>query len=182
MQQSCNFLFNHSEFNVTHEQLWAPWRLNYILTNKDDATESGAGQCFLCRYRDERNDSENLVVARGRAAIVVINRFPYNNGHLLIAPLAHKASITDLDDDELLDCMHQLQRMTRVYTEILSPDGFNIGLNLGRVAGAGVPGHLHWHLVPRWQGDTSFMAVLGETNVISQSLSELYRYLRESLG
>jgi ATP adenylyltransferase len=166
---------------VTHDQLWAPWRLNYILNNKASAPNDSASGCFLCRYRDASNDAENLVVARGESTIVVLNRFPYNNGHLLIAPLAHKASIVDLDESELLDSMRQLQKMTRIYTELLTPDGFNVGLNLGRVAGAGVPGHLHWHLVPRWQGDTSFMPVLGETNVISQSLQDLYRYLTDAL-
>ncbi len=167
---------------MTHDQLWAPWRLSYILNNKESSPAEKSEECFLCRYRDEANDAENLVVARGESTIVVLNRFPYNNGHLLIAPLAHKASIVELDDTELLDSMRQLQRFTRIYSEILTPDGFNVGLNLGRVAGAGVPGHLHWHLVPRWQGDTSFMPVLGETNVISQSLQELYRYLTEALN
>lgn len=167
---------------MSHDQLWAPWRLSYILNNKESAPADGAAGCFLCRDRDETNDTENLVVARGESTIVVLNRFPYNNGHLLVAPLSHKASITELDDDELLDCMRQLQKMTNLYNDLLKPDGFNVGLNLGRVAGAGVPGHLHWHLVPRWNGDTSFMPVLAETNVISQSLQELYRYLTERLG
>ncbi|MGE3313530.1 MAG: HIT domain-containing protein [Planctomycetaceae bacterium] len=167
---------------MTNEQLWAPWRLSYILNNKESVPATESGGCFLCRYRDQANDVDNFVVARGESAFVVLNRFPYNNGHLLIAPLAHKASLVELDDGELLDCMRQLQKLMKVYSEILTPDGFNVGLNLGRVAGAGVPGHLHWHLVPRWQGDTSFMPILGETNVISQSLQELYRYLTDALS
>ncbi len=181
---------------VQHEQLWAPWRLAYVSGEaaaeeaKRQATEAaklpllpGADpECFICRYVADSDDRKNLVVGRTDLSIMILNRFPYNNGHLLVAPLAHKASITELDDEELLDCMRQLQKMTNLYNELLKPDGFNVGLNLGRVAGAGVPGHLHWHLVPRWNGDTSFMPVLAETNVISQSLQELYRYLTERLG
>jgi ATP adenylyltransferase len=173
--------FQRRNVDVTHDQLWAPWRLFYILNNKESGSSKPEG-CFLCRCRDESNDAENLVVARGESTIVVLNRFPYNNGHLLISPRAHKATLAELDDSELLECQKQLQQMISIYTKLLTPDGFNVGLNLGRVAGAGVPGHLHWHLVPRWQGDTSFMPVLAETNVISQSLEELYRYLREALG
>jgi len=167
---------------VSHEQLWAPWRLSYIVNAKEEADGRKDSGCFLCRYRDEQTDEKNLVVTRGKSSFAVLNRFPYNNGHLLVAPLAHKASLADLDDAELLDCMHHLQRMTELYARILSAEGFNVGLNLGRVAGAGVPGHLHWHLVPRWNGDTSFMPVLADVNVIPQSLDSLYRLLTEALA
>jgi ATP adenylyltransferase len=169
---------------VSHEQLWAPWRLAYILNNKDQKREGkeDTSGCFLCRYRDATTDAENLVVARGACSIVVLNRFPYNNGHLLVAPLSHKAVLEDLEDAELLECMQQLRRMTALCSKILSPDGFNIGVNLGRVAGAGLPGHLHWHLVPRWNGDTSFMPVLADVNVIPQSLETLYRLLQDGLN
>ena len=138
--------------------------------------------CFLCRYRDDNDDAGNLVVLRGGSSIVVMNRFPYNNGHLLVAPLNHKASLEELTDDELLGCMKQLQRLTRLYEELLTPDGFNIGLNLGRAAGAGLPGHLHWHLVPRWAGDTNFMPVLADVDLIPQSLEALYRLLRTEIS
>jgi ATP adenylyltransferase len=169
---------------VAHEQLWAPWRLDYILNNKDQKTDGKekADSCFLCRYRDATADAENLVVARGACSIVVLNRFPYNNGHLLVAPLAHKAVLEDLEDAELLECMQQLRRLTSLYSRMLSPDGFNIGVNLGRIAGAGLPGHIHWHLVPRWNGDTSFMPVLADVNVIPQSLEALYQLLQEALS
>jgi ATP adenylyltransferase len=170
---------------VSHEQLWAPWRLAYILSHKsknENAPVPAEGEgCFLCRYRDETADAENFVVARGAHSLVVLNRFPYNNGHLLVAPRAHKPTLEELDDAELLECMQQLRRMTALYSKVLSPDGYNIGLNLGRVAGAGLPGHLHWHLVPRWNGDTSFMPVLADVSVIPQSLEELYRILQEAL-
>jgi len=164
---------------VSHERLWAPWRMAYIATAKDaDAHEEG---CFLCRYRDEQRDAENFVVSRGKHTICVLNRFPYNNGHLLIAPLAHKGALDELDDAELLGCMHDLRRLADAFSRILQPHGFNIGLNLGRAAGAGLPGHLHWHLVPRWNGDTNFMTVVDDVRVISQSLSALYELLKSAV-
>jgi ATP adenylyltransferase len=162
---------------VSHEQLWAPWRLSYIAVAKEQQAEG----CFLCRYRDGSDDAENLVVLRGEHALTVLNRYPYNNGHLLVAPLEHKASFEDLNDDELLDCMHHLQRMTALMGRVLRAEGFNIGLNLGEVAGAGLPGHFHWHLVPRWNGDTNFMPVLGDAKVIPQSLEALYELLRSEI-
>jgi ATP adenylyltransferase len=168
---------------MSHEQIWAPWRLSYIVSTKDEDGKQTQEGCFLCRYRDagEGADADNFVLARGECSIVVLNRFPYNNGHLLVAPLAHKAALADLDDRELLDCLRQLQRMMAVYQRVLTPDGFNVGLNLGRVAGAGLPGHLHWHLVPRWTGDTNFMPVLADVNVIPQSLQALHSLVRQEL-
>ncbi|NOX56235.1 MAG: HIT domain-containing protein [Planctomycetes bacterium] len=159
-------------------QLWAPWRLQYIVTT-DEKPQTG---CFLCRYREAGPDRDQHVIAQDDQTLVVLNRFPYNNGHLLIAPCAHKAELDELDDSELLGCMRQLQRMTRLLRKTISPDGFNIGLNLGRVAGAGLPGHLHWHLVPRWQGDTNFMPVIADTKVIPQSLEALSELLRSALA
>ena len=168
---------------MSHEQIWAPWRLAYIASTKDEDQKQNADGCFLCRYRDagETADAENFVLARGAASIVVLNRFPYNNGHLLVAPLVHKGTLGELDDAEMLDCMRQLQRMIEVYRKVISAEGFNIGLNLGRIAGAGLPGHLHWHLVPRWSGDTNFMPVLADVNVIPQSLQALHALVREEL-
>jgi ATP adenylyltransferase len=113
---------------------------------------------------------------------VVLNRFPYNNGHLLVCPKAHKGQLDELADDELLDLQHLVRRMTGIIRKRMSAEGFNVGLNLGRVAGAGVPGHLHWHVVPRWFGDTNFMPAVGDTKVISQSLEALYDLLKEELG
>jgi ATP adenylyltransferase len=114
--------------------------------------------------------------------ISVLNRFPYNNGHVLVAPLAHKATLDDLDNAELLGCMLELRRLAAAYGRILKPDGLNIGINLGRAAGAGLPGHLHWHLVPRWNGDTNFMTVVDDVRVISQSLTSLYEMLKSALA
>src|SRR4029077_6579608 len=130
-------------FSVTHEQIWAPWRLSYIVTTKEHQPEG----CFLVRYAAQtQSDSENLVVARGKRTLTVLNRYPYNNGHLLVAPLAHKANLEDLDEEELLEGMQVLQEMTMRIRETMSAEGFNIGVNLGKIAGAGLPGHLHWHL------------------------------------
>ena len=164
---------------MSQERLWAPWRLSYIKSSRDDG-ETPEG-CFLCRYRDDDRDETNYVVERGEHALVVLNRFPYNNGHLLIAPRDHKGMLDELSDQELLGSLQQLRRMTSALQRVLSPDGFNVGLNLGRVAGAGLPGHLHWHIVPRWNGDTNFMPVVGETKVISQSLEALFQLLRDEL-
>jgi ATP adenylyltransferase len=162
---------------VTHEQLWAPWRLSYIVTTKDHQPDG----CFLCRYAAApQADREHLVVSRGKRTLTVLNRFPYNNGHLLVAPLDHKANLEDLDEEELLEGMQALQEMTKRIRETMSAEGFNIGVNLGKIAGAGLPGHLHWHLVPRWSGDTNFMPVLSNLNVIPQSLDALYELLTKT--
>lgn len=164
-----------SDHQVLFQQLWAPWRLDYITTPKDNKKPEG---CFLCRYLVESNDQENLVLRRGEHTVTVLNRFPYNNGHLLIAPKAHKADLTELSDVELLECQHEMQRLLGLMRGIMNPGGFNVGLNLGHVAGAGLPGHLHWHIVPRWVGDTNFMPVVGNVNVIPQSLGALYALLK----
>ena len=168
---------------MSHETLWAPWRLNYIVNAMDkDATDQPPSGCFLCRYRDDTHDAENYVVDRSEHSLIVLNRFPYNNGHLLIAPRDHKASLEDLGDAELLDLQVQLRRMVKLLSLVMGAEGFNVGLNLGRVAGAGLPGHLHWHIVPRWNGDVNFMPVVADTKVIPQSLDTLYRLLRADLA
>jgi ATP adenylyltransferase len=165
---------------VSHEQLWAPWRLSYIVSSKEKPAEQPG--CFICRYLAEpQGDVENYVVHRGQQTIALLNRFPYNNGHILVAPAAHKAGLGELNDGELLECMQVVQRLTALLQELVNPDGFNVGLNLGRAAGAGLPGHLHWHIVPRWNGDTSFMPVLADVNVIPQSLAEMHALLTDAL-
>ncbi len=167
---------------MSHDRLWAPWRLAYVQST--DPADTPKHDCFLCHYRDceATDDAKNLVVLRGEHCLVVLNRFPYNNGHLLIAPREHKADLRDLNDAELLESNHLLQKMVSVIEQSMSPDGFNVGLNLGRVAGAGLPGHIHWHIVPRWNGDTNFMPVLGDTKVIPQSLEALYEILQAALA
>ncbi|SHK97101.1 HIT family protein [Desulforamulus aeronauticus] len=149
------------------ENLWAPWRSVYI----------GKPQvgCIFCEKLTAKQDKENLVVHRGDKTFVIMNLYPYNNGHLLVAPKRHVGDITELTDEELLE----LNKMTQFMVQALrrafgNPHGFNIGINLGKVAGAGIPGHLHVHIVPRWDGDANFMAVIGETRVISEALERTY--------
>ena len=166
-----------SDNPMMQQRLWAPWRLAYIKTAGETETDG----CFLCRYSDSDADAENLVVDRSPKSIAVLNRFPYNNGHLLVAPLRHKATLDDLEDEELFDCAQELKRMTQALKAALQPHGFNIGLNLGRAAGAGLPGHLHWHIVPRWDGDTNFMSVMADVKVIPQSLEALFSLLQDAL-
>ncbi|MGF1582010.1 MAG: HIT family protein [Gemmataceae bacterium] len=161
------------------DSLWAPWRLQYVAAPKK--SDESVKDCFICRGQNEQNDKENLIVLRESEVLVVLNRFPYNNGHLLIAPNDHIGELTDLGDKQLLQCMQVIQRMVTILKGTMQPHGFNIGLNLGRAGGAGLPGHLHWHVVPRWNGDTNFMPVLGETKVISQSLEALYELLQGEL-
>jgi ATP adenylyltransferase len=145
---------------------------------------SGADeQCFLCRdAATPADDRRNYVVWRGRETMVVLNAYPYNNGHVLVAPNAHLAQLDELSDAVHVEAMHILGRLTRVMEAKMQAQGFNIGLNLGKVAGAGVPGHLHWHLVPRWLGDVNFMPVLAKTSVISQPLEALFDLLHAELN
>jgi ATP adenylyltransferase len=179
---------------VNLERLWAPWRLEYVTGSESQdsppeplAWMPNADQgCFLCRAaaKYEAGSSAErklMVVAHGELALVVLNRYPYNNGHLLVAPQRHVADLKDLSRAENGECMELLAKLTVVYRERLNAEGFNIGLNLGRVAGAGLPGHLHWHLVPRWSGDNNFMPVLAGTRVIPQSLDALWEMLRGAL-
>jgi ATP adenylyltransferase len=182
---------------VNSERLWAPWRLEYVTGNESQAeSESLPGpttwltgadrDCFLCRaaadYRDgPLVDRRLLVAGRAAHAVVVLNRFPYNNGHLLVAPRRHVGPLGELSRDEHVECMEWLVRLTEVLSDRLRAEGFNIGLNLGRVAGAGLPGHLHWHLVPRWNGDHNFMTATAGTRVIPQSLDALWELLTEAI-
>ena len=153
------------------DRLWAPWRMAYI----DGMNNNGGhGGCFLCSARDADDDREALVFMRRPKAFAVLNRFPYNNGHTLIVPNAHKGDLEDLSDDECLALMTLTRDVLGMFKQILRPDGFNVGVNFGRTAGAGLPEHLHLHVVPRWNGDTNFMPVLGETKVIPQSLQDIY--------
>jgi ATP adenylyltransferase len=182
---------------VSNERLWAPWRLEYVTGGEPSAASEpqpeptawldGADRdCFLCRAaakHDNRPAIDRRLLVAGRAphTVVVLNRFPYNNGHLLVAPQRHVGRLAELSGDEHVECMQWLARLTDVLSDRLRAEGFNIGLNLGRVAGAGLPGHLHWHLVPRWSGDHNFMTVTAGTRVIPQSLDALWELLTEAL-
>jgi ATP adenylyltransferase len=146
--------------------LWAPWRMEYIA-----GLHTGDGTCFLCQaISNPAGDEQRHVLWRGDKTITLLNLFPYNSGHVLIAPCAHCGRLEDLSDPLLLDLMRRTRDAKRVLEAALGAQGFNIGINLGRCAGAGLPEHLHIHVVPRWSGDTNYMAVLGDVKVIPQSL------------
>lgn len=162
------------------EQIWAPWRAQYIEQGNRPGPSEPA--CFLCRGLAEEDDRRNLLVWRRPASAVFLNRYPYNNGHLLVAPRSHLGSLAELSGPELAEPLETVQILLGVMDRILHPDGYNIGLNLGQAAGAGLPGHLHWHVVPRWHGDTNFMPVLGQTKVIVQSLMSFYDRLVAELA
>jgi ATP adenylyltransferase len=160
------------------DRLWAPWRLSYVASVKPPTDHD---PCFICYGLAEQQDRDNLIAWRRSHCVTLLNRFPYNNGHLLVAPNAHKGQLHELDADETLQIQDTISKLVNVMLDLMKPDGFNVGLNLGRAAGAGLPGHLHWHIVPRWSGDTSYMPVLADTRVIVQSLEEFYSLLTESL-
>jgi ATP adenylyltransferase len=145
-------------------RLWTPWRLAYVT----EASTTPPG-CIFCDAL-ARIDAEALVIHRGRGAFVILNKFPYNNGHLMVVSHRHVARLADLDEGEVTEFIRLTQRAERVLTEVYRPHGFNMGLNLGKSAGAGVLDHLHMHVVPRWDGDTNFMAVVGETRVLPEEL------------
>lgn len=152
------------------DTLFAPWRMEYVLGPKAD-------ECVFCLPESTARDRDQLVLVRGRLCFVIMNRYPYANGHLMVAPYRHVPDLTDLGEAEAGEMTTWLQRSVRVLREALGPDGFNIGLNLGNVAGAGIQDHLHLHVVPRWHGDTSFMTVCGQTRVVSEHLSATHAKL-----
>ncbi len=154
------------------QRMWAPWRMAYIMDSKP-----GPG-CFLCDLFAAHADREHLVLRRGRLCGVVMNRYPYNNGHLMIAPYRHVADVADLTREERAEMMDWLAIAVGCLREAMRPEGFNSGINLGAVAGAGLKDHVHMHLVPRWGGDTNFMAVVGEVKVIPQMLDDLWVQLQ----
>ena len=150
--------------------LWAPWRMDYILEKKQE-------DCLFCRKQIEKRDPENLILHRGKHGFVMMNKFPYNNGHLMVVPNRHCPDFEALHDDEIEELFHLLKAATGVLKNTLRPHGFNIGVNIGKAGGAGED-HLHVHVVPRWTGDTNFMPVFGETKVIPQYLKKTYQTLR----
>jgi ATP adenylyltransferase len=158
------------------EILWAPWRMAYIGGEQEPG-------CLFCRVlSDPSADGDNLVLWREPGALVMLNKFPYNSGHLLVAPVRHTGDFAELHPEEVADLTSALQRAVKLLQQVLTPDGFNLGMNLGKAAGAGIADHLHFHAVPRWNGDTSFMPVLGETKVINEHLEATAAKLRAALA
>ncbi len=160
------------------ESLHAPWRIDYILAPKP-ANPDGS---LFTQIAQSSEDEANHVIARGRTCFAVLNTYPYAGGHLMIVPYKRTPDLNDLTDEELLELMQLTRRCMNALKEVMKPDGFNVGLNLGRVAGAGVTDHLHVHVVPRWLGDTNFMPVLAGTSVLPQALSEIAARLRAVLA
>ncbi len=159
---------------MKRENLWAPWRIKYI-QGLDESTD-----CFICHnLATPQDDDKNLVLWRTDRCIVVLNRYPYNNGHLLVGPVRHIAGLEEADDEELLELIKMVRESQKALSAAIKPHGFNVGMNFGRCAGAGLPGHLHIHIVPRWDGDTNFINVCSDTDVISQSLTELFEQLKQ---
>jgi len=162
-----------AEFNTN---LWAPWRMEYIRSFREEGC--GKSPCFLCDYWTvPQQDAKNHVVWRNASTFVVMNRFPYTNGHLLVAAATHKAGFDELTDEEICALSRTIRDGVTLLTAVLDPHGFNIGYNLGHCAGAGLPGHLHAHIVPRWNGDTNFMSVLDNVRMIPEALQAQWEQL-----
>lgn len=149
-------------------KLWAPWRIKYVSKGKTKG-------CVFCKAFKEKNDKKNFVVFRSKYSFAILNTFPYNNGHVMVVSNKHVASLEKLTEKEILDMNKVLKIMISRLKKAIKPAGFNVGINLGKVSGAGIDKHLHIHLVPRWFGDTNFMPVISDTKIISQSLAELYK-------
>lgn len=158
------------------QRLWAPWRLAYI--RSIGKTTRG---CFICRGARSSDDDKNLVVARTRLSIAILNRFPYNSGHVMVAPRAHKGGFDALTDDEMLDIFRQTRAMITLLKQVYNPEGFNVGVNLGSVAGTSLPSHLHVHIVPRWNGDVNFMPMIADTKVVPELLGQTLKKLKKQI-
>jgi ATP adenylyltransferase len=152
--------------------LWAPWRMGYILSDKKDQS------CIFCPGEDRTRDAERLILFSGERTLVMMNRYPYNNGHLLVAPVRHVAGLDELGSEEVLDLLLKVRKSIEVLKKAMKPEGFNVGLNLGHVAGAGIEEHLHFHVVPRWNGDTNYMTILDDVRVIPEHIQKTYEKLR----
>jgi ATP adenylyltransferase len=157
------------------KNLWAPWREDYV-KNVDKLKG-----CFLCNCLKTKSELKNLIVYKGKHSFIVLNRYPYNNGHLMIAPFKHIGNIEDLSEDEAKEIFLLGRKIIPILKEVYNAQGFNVGLNLGRCAGAGVVDHLHLHIVPRWEGDTNYMPVVGATKIIPESIEESYKRIKSAI-
>ena len=158
------------------EVLWTPWRMSYIKS----VVEKKRGGCLFCEVQN-MEDEEALILYRGKRVFVMLNAFPYNTAHVMIVPYRHVSSIEEMEDEELTETMAITKKVMRVIREEYKPDGFNLGWNIGSAAGAGIPGHVHLHVVPRWVGDSNFMTVVGGVKVLPEALSDTYKKLKRGL-
>jgi len=156
------------------ERIWAPWRIQYIQMEKPEG-------CILCEKPGQNNDAQNYILHRGDKNFIILNSYPYNPGHLMVAPYRHVASLEKLTDEERQEHFEIVSRSVRVLRQVFNPGGFNIGINLGKAAGAGIEDHFHTHIVPRWQGDTNFMPVLSDVRVLPEALADTYQKLKGKL-
>jgi ATP adenylyltransferase len=163
---------------VASERIWAPWRLEYV----KDASKGPDEECIFCVNADEGDDEARLIVHRGERCFVILNKFPYTNGHLMVAPFEHVGTVQELDGETVAELMALAQRAMVVLQDEYDPHGYNVGFNQGRVAGAGVEDHIHLHVVPRWGGDTNFMSVISDTRVMAQTLEQTYAALHGRFG
>lgn len=166
------------------ERVWAPWRMTFVEGAGPPAAELRNG-CIFCAFPAETGDDadrRNLVLARSAHAFVILNRYPYTSGHLMVVPRRHTCDYAALPPDELTDLSTLLQRAVGLVRDSYRPDGMNVGMNLGRAGGAGIADHLHWHVVPRWAGDTNFMTTVGDARVVIEQLDETWRRLRPLFG
>jgi len=161
------------------QRLYSPWRTKYIESFAHTTDEQG--ECIFCKAFRETNDDDHLIVMRGKFSFVIMNLFPYNSGHLMVVPNRHLPHLNDLTDEESLEIMQLLKKMMKALESVSHPDGFNVGSNVGRTAGAGIDKHVHFHIVPRWNGDTNFMPVLADTKLISEDMRVTLHKLRKSL-
>ncbi len=155
------------------EHLWSPWRMEYIMNHESQA------DCIFCAALLQPDNAENLIVTRGERVFVMMNRYPYTSGHIMVAPNQHQPSLELLDHESRVELLEVVSRGIEVLRAIYKPEGFNVGINIGAAAGAGVVGHVHVHIVPRWAGDTNFMSALAGTRVLPEALEDTYRRLRE---
>ncbi len=162
----------------TMQRMHSPWRSKYIAS----FSEPQSGECIFCKAYNEKQDDANLIVARGKFCFVIMNIYPYNSGHLMVVPNRHTNDLINLTDDESLEVMSFLKLLSYALSKIMNPDGFNIGSNIGRSAGAGIDHHIHFHIVPRWMGDTNFMPIISDTKVISEDIKDTHRKLKNILS
>ncbi len=160
----------------TLNRLWAPWRLTYIQTSGEKGKK-----CVFCRAAHSKNDTQNLILLRKKLTFSLLNLYPYNNGHLLVLPYRHINDITLLSQAEQRELFAHIQLLVKISKKVLRPHGFNIGINQGSMAGAGIQNHIHIHIVPRWKGDTNFLPIIANTRVISQSLNDLQTRMKNAL-
>jgi ATP adenylyltransferase len=155
------------------KKIWAPWRSNFIYNRKRKG-------CIFCVSKDRKSEKESYIIKKTQYSFSMLNIYPYNNGHIMVSPKRHTGKLSELSRAELIDLMLLLNETTSLIDNALKPDGYNIGINVGDAAGAGYPGHIHIHIVPRWKGDTNFMPVLAEVKIISESLDSLYKRLKKA--